>query len=237
MGDFLRKLRRPAATPCACDELTAKARRGRPRKIQPDDIVDVATGLIDRDGVDQFSMRALADAMGVRPMAFYTHFENRDALLDAVAERFLRSADLPAYDGVSWERFVIGFGEALRDAWTAHPRLLAVAAARPAPDSAVAELVNAFVATLVSAGFTHELAHSAWHAVQNHVIGEVNQEAAWRPQRSAWRREPEVKVARTTDDPSLAAVLAACDPAAEFRVGLELIVAGLRGRHDPLLAA
>lgn len=211
--------------------MRSETRRGRPRKIQPEEVVAVASELIERDGLQRFSMRALGEAMDVRPMAFYTHFANKDALLDAVADRYLDAVELPVYEA-RWDQWVFRFGVALRDAWTAHPRLLTVLMARPGQGSAVAELVETFLATLVSAGFTPALAHSAWHAVQSHVFGEVYQQAAWGSQPRLRSDAPERRVAAATDQQPLLSVLAVCDPAAEFRIGLELIVDGLRIRRE-----
>lgn len=210
---------------------TGAGRRGRPRTIEPDEVVGAATRLIDAAGLEQFSMRALAAEMGVRPMAFYTHFDDKDALLDAVADRFLRDLRLPADDG-DWARYVVAFGEALRTAWTMHPHLLAVLVTRPGRGAAHDGLVAAFVSTLVSGGLSPDLAHTAWHAVQSLALGDAAQEAVWGPGASTSRREPERRVATTTDDHGVRDALRSCDPAVEFHTGLDLIVAGLRLRRQ-----
>lgn len=54
-----------------------------------EDMKRAALKLLERGGPDAVSMRAVARATGVTPMAIYHHFENRTALLDAVvAEEF-----------------------------------------------------------------------------------------------------------------------------------------------------
>ena len=53
-------------------------------------IVAAALELADRRG--EFSMRALGDQLGVDPMAIYRHFEDKNALLDALVDSAL--ADL-----------------------------------------------------------------------------------------------------------------------------------------------
>ena len=40
------------------------------------EIARAALAMVDRDGVDQFSMRRLAEELGVTAMAVYHHFEN-----------------------------------------------------------------------------------------------------------------------------------------------------------------
>jgi AcrR family transcriptional regulator len=50
-------------------------------------ILDAAYALLDREGPAALSMRRVAEAVGITPMAIYRHYPNREALLEAVAER------------------------------------------------------------------------------------------------------------------------------------------------------
>jgi len=50
-------------------------------------ILDTAYILLDREGPQALSMRRVADTVGITPMAIYRHYPNREALLNAVAER------------------------------------------------------------------------------------------------------------------------------------------------------
>ena len=46
----------------------------------------MAREILERDGAQAVSMRRVADAVGITPMAIYRHYPNRDAMLDAVAD-------------------------------------------------------------------------------------------------------------------------------------------------------
>jgi len=52
-----------------------------------DRIVSATRAIVVRQGSATVSMRRVAAAVGVTPMAIYRHFANRDALLDVVAEQ------------------------------------------------------------------------------------------------------------------------------------------------------
>ncbi len=54
-------------------------------RLSPDIILDVALDRVRSEGID-FSMRDIADDLGVWPMATYRHFENRDALISAIVD-------------------------------------------------------------------------------------------------------------------------------------------------------
>jgi AcrR family transcriptional regulator len=51
------------------------------------EIAKAALEMVDRDGVDRFSMRRLADELGVTTMAVYHHFENKAEILQAAADQ------------------------------------------------------------------------------------------------------------------------------------------------------
>jgi len=51
------------------------------------EIARAALEMVDRDGVDRFSMRRLADELGVTTMAVYHHFENKAEILQGAADQ------------------------------------------------------------------------------------------------------------------------------------------------------
>ena len=77
--------------------MTAKTRRsagdrGSSRRRPPEEplsrdrIVSAALALVDQEGLASLSMRRLAAALGVDPMAIYYYLPNKAALLDAIVE-------------------------------------------------------------------------------------------------------------------------------------------------------
>ena len=65
------------------------ARDARPDRHTRDGIVDTALALLEQTGLPDLSMRRLATALGVQPSALYWHFENKQELLAAVADRIV----------------------------------------------------------------------------------------------------------------------------------------------------
>lgn len=62
-------------------------------KITREQIVAASTAMIAQEGAEAFSMRRLADRLGVTPMALYHHVGNRERLLHSVLHEV--SAQLP----------------------------------------------------------------------------------------------------------------------------------------------
>src|ERR671918_1222308 len=61
----------------------------KPSRLTRERIIEAGLGLVDREGSDAISMRRLADALGVTPMALYNHVSSKRDLLRAVAEHVL----------------------------------------------------------------------------------------------------------------------------------------------------
>src|SRR5438552_542015 len=59
---------------------------GRGAGLDRDAIVLAAVAMMDRVGVDRFTIRGLAADLGVDSAALYWHFENKDAICRAVVE-------------------------------------------------------------------------------------------------------------------------------------------------------
>ena len=64
--------------------------RGRPpaggETVLPESILSEALSILNADGLDGLSMRALATRVGINPMTIYHHFEDRDGLIRSLGE-------------------------------------------------------------------------------------------------------------------------------------------------------
>ena len=67
-----------------------------------DQILERRSTLIDRDGLEAFSLRKLAADLGVTTPALYTHVRNREELLVLVFDAVVSQMDLPEDDSTDW---------------------------------------------------------------------------------------------------------------------------------------
>lgn len=112
----------------------------RPRqRLEPDRILVAAAKLLETGGTD-FSMRELARALGVDPMAVYHYFPNKTALLQALADHhFSRLGDLQIPQRTKTPRARLRFvAEAYVELASAAPMLTVVMARDPAVREGVA---------------------------------------------------------------------------------------------------
>lgn len=85
----------------------------RETPLTGEETIAAARQLIDENGFDRFSMRALALRLNVNPMTIYLRFENKDALLQAVTNQVLSEIELPLPTG-TWKEQVLDLASALR---------------------------------------------------------------------------------------------------------------------------
>ena len=89
-------------------------------ELSLDAIVAAAVELLDAEGIDAFSMRALARHLGRSTMGTYRHVPNRDTLLQLAADAV--RGDLPDAGDLSWyERLETYTRYQWVNTWRAHP--------------------------------------------------------------------------------------------------------------------
>lgn len=73
-------------------------------ELNRDKIVAAAHELLQRVGIERFTMRALASELNISPMATYRHLANRDEVLLQVADAVLSKVVLPPRSGTRWDQ-------------------------------------------------------------------------------------------------------------------------------------
>ena len=82
-------------------------------QLSPDLVVDAAAKVLERDGFDGLTMRAVAAELKVQAPALYWHFPNKDALQVALYDHLM--ADLVfVLDGRDWREDISRMAQQLR---------------------------------------------------------------------------------------------------------------------------
>ena len=150
-------------TPAKGGTLAPGHRRGRGR-LDRAAILERATGLADRDGLDALTLTALAGELGIRPPSLYNHVASLEELRQALAVRALAELNAAigrAALGKAKAEAVMALGEAYRTYAHAHPGLYAASAAvgsstTPELDAARTALLDTAGAVLRSFGLVGE---------------------------------------------------------------------------------
>ena len=100
-------------------------KRGRPARLNRDDIIATAAQLLLGDAGEAFSIHALARALDVTPMAIYRHVDGKDALLQAVAVELLERFQ-PRIPASPWADQLRAWARQTRSHFLAHPAFFSI---------------------------------------------------------------------------------------------------------------
>jgi AcrR family transcriptional regulator len=210
-------------------------------------VLDAAVALADEGGVDALSMRKIAQALGVVPMALYKHVANKNELLDGMIDVLVGEIDPPAGD-VDWKTAIRRRVLSARRMLLRHPWASGViesrSKARAAPTPVMMEYLDSMIGIFRAGGFSIDLTHHAMHAMGSRLLGfsqELFDETAdvgpgmdaetLRELAGTFPHITELVVAITHDQASVVGV--GCDDQFEFEFALDLMLDGLerlRGR-------
>ncbi|MFJ9722457.1 TetR/AcrR family transcriptional regulator [Streptomyces sp. NPDC101209] len=146
-----------------------------------EEILDAALAIADERGLDALSMRALAERVGVTPMALYRHVKDKSALLDALVGRLL-AALLPsgAQRDEPWAERLRALARACRQVTQRHPWAAQLLFSRPAVTPDAVRAVDIIYTALLEAGVPEPEVPRLERLVSTFVIGFAASEAAGR---------------------------------------------------------
>ncbi|MFB9659337.1 TetR/AcrR family transcriptional regulator [Glycomyces mayteni] len=203
-------------------------------------VLRAAVGMADAAGGEVPSTRKLAERLGVRAMALYHHFKNKDELLDGMVDLVFAEVDLPE-KGEPWREGMRRRAASMRAALGRHPWAVGLMDSRLNAGPATLRHHDAVLGCLRADGFSVAGAAHSISLLDSYVYGFAVQEAAL-PFDSAGGDDmqalTETMMAQAADRfPHLVeiAVDHAMRPgyayADEFAIGLDLILDGLERRR------
>jgi AcrR family transcriptional regulator len=188
------------------------------RTLTKTEIFDTVLRLRHEDSVGMPSMRRLAAALDVSPMALYRHVSDKDEILLGLADKLLAAQTLPPTDS-SWQDYLRQLAMLLRALLRSEPIVLEIFLRRPVASPAAQQRLAAAVAVLTDAGFDTAGSTRAYATVHTYTIGFCALEHARLAAGEAGRRVPlhteeAVRIAGFVTD-------------AQFAFGLDAILAGI----------
>jgi AcrR family transcriptional regulator len=136
-------------------------------------ILGAALQLADEQGIESLSMRRLAQRLGVEAMSLYHYFPNKQALQDAMLDAVFGEMALPVTSG-DWQSDLRACAVSAKDVLMSH-EWAAGLVMKPAGTPSQARFVwmNSVLGRLREAGFSPNMTHHAYHALDSHIIGFV----------------------------------------------------------------
>jgi AcrR family transcriptional regulator len=154
-----------------------------------------ATGLVlarDRD-LRCLTVKNVADALGVTPMALYRYFPGKAELLAAILDRFVREADVTGHgvDPQDWRAWLGASFGAMHAALLETPGVLSLLVEENRFGWASLEVMDRILGVLHSAGLDEAEATETFALLMGHTLGSAALESAFRSNADGLDEEPE----------------------------------------------
>lgn len=154
---------------------TAPRKRGRPPKTSFDDLVNKAMELMAAEPDKPLSLHGLAKAVGITPMAIYRYAEDRDELLQEVANRLLQNLK-PVMPDQPWPEQLRYWAFSTRDYFLKNPELFTIMGWQQHIASAWLSQLAILARILQQAGLSEAALANTVQWVSNTVMGAIYME-------------------------------------------------------------
>ena len=151
----------------AVRELASKPSR---KPLSRKRVLRAAVAHADRHGLEELSMRNLAEVLRVAPMALYRHIANKDDLIDAMIDVVFSEIELPARDA-DWKAAMRQRAISVRDSLARHRWAIGLMESRMHPGPANLRHHDAVLGNLRAAGFSVEMAAHAYSVLDSYIYG------------------------------------------------------------------
>jgi len=198
-------------------------------------VLQTAIAIADASGSSALTMRSLAQALQVKPMAVYHHVANKEEILDGIIDLVFSEIDLPPAD-IDWKAAMRQRAIAARNVLSLHPWAIPLMESRSNPGPATLRQHDAVIATFRRAGFSIRMTAHAYSLLDSYLYGFALQESVSLPFDATTAPELAEKVLAqfpTDEYPHLAELATehvlqpGYDYGNEYEFGLDLILDGL----------
>ncbi len=132
---------------------TPQGTRGPRQRVSVDEVVGAAIAVADEEGLPAFSMRKVADRLGLKLMSIYTYVPGRSELIGLMVDEVTGEKGFPPHEGTLRQRMT-GVARHMWDEYHRHPWLLQVDNSRPWIGPNGCDRYEWQLAAIEGAGFT-----------------------------------------------------------------------------------
>jgi AcrR family transcriptional regulator len=140
-----------------------------------DRIATAALRVADEHGAEGFTMRAVADSLGVTPMALYHHVTDKAALVGLMVDEVIEGRPLPPPSG-SWQEDLMGMARWMRAVTLNHPAVSRLRSKHHVWTSSIFPMTERWISVWQQSGLELRDALLAASATSSTIIGFVEQE-------------------------------------------------------------
>ncbi len=147
------------------------------QRLSPERVLDAAVALADEIGIDDLTIRRLADALDVKPMTIYHHIPNKEAIIDGMVDVVFSEIDPPP-DELPWREAIAVRSRSMRQVLARHPWASPLMESRTNPGMATLRHHDAVLGCFRGGGLSLELTGHAYATIDAYLYGFALQEAS-----------------------------------------------------------
>lgn len=147
----------------------------RPRSLTTERLATATLAVIDRDGLEALTMRAVAKELGMATMSLYRYVADKGELEVMVVDHVLAGVNLTVPPG-DWRERLAEVVSRVREAVVAHPATVPLLLRHRHAVPASLVQIEAMLAILTDAGFTGERRVVAQRTILAYVFGMLQNE-------------------------------------------------------------
>jgi AcrR family transcriptional regulator len=204
----------------------------RPKSLEPPELASAALSVIDRDGLDALTIRAVAAELGMGTMSLYRYVDGREALERLVVDLVLSEVDLSVPPRTSWTKGVTLVAERMRRAVLAHPAVVPLFMSHRHVALATRRAGNVLLGMLTEAGFSGVRRVVAFRALLAYLVGALENQHRGPLAGSGTDVLAALPVAEFPFLAETAKQARSVSAETEFREGLAIVLRGLRSYLD-----
>jgi AcrR family transcriptional regulator len=152
---------------------------GRRPRFDRHAVLRAGLDLADEHGLDAVTMQAVAERVGVTPMALYRQVADKADLLDGLVELLLTEFPAPSSD-LRWDERLSAMATGMRRTAHRHPAVFPLLLQRPAATPGSRRVREAIYASLAQAGVPHDRIASIERLISTAILGFLASEAGGR---------------------------------------------------------
>jgi AcrR family transcriptional regulator len=128
-----------------------------------------AIRIADENGLEALTMRKLGQELGVQAMSLYNHVANKDDLHQGIVDIVMSEIEVPSGD--DWKEALRRSAISAYETFVRHPWACSLHMATPRINDARMLWMEGVLRTLREAGFSANMTHHAYHALDSHITG------------------------------------------------------------------
>lgn len=133
-------------------------------------VLRAAVALSDAHGIEALTMRKLGQELGVEAMSLYNHVANKEDVLNGMLDLVLEEIDLPASD-IDWKTAIRASAMSAYTVLLRHPWACGQMLSAARTSQVRLRYMEALLRCLRQGGFSANMTHHAYHALDSHIAG------------------------------------------------------------------